>query len=1114
MATEMNRNRSNNGREVGKESQLAYTEEYNDGKIMKAVEMAMNNFGFCANRIGAVTRSLTGGIEDLPDLFPTDDSKLEQMFAHERDQRNYKNDERGGHDRCTFDFCEQSQINFTSVPQRHESPSCEKFPCNPLKDMFPRRILHDTVENGGLTAWQLNGRCIIEPNQKFMAISHVWSDGTGTGAWDELKVNRCLYHFFRKIAREFGCEGIWWDTICVPSPKAIRAKALTNMHRNYEKAEITLVHDCFLRNLEWVEAETACLAIVMSPWFSRGWTALELAKSKGGVKVVFKGPGGPVIKDLDRDIIAISKDPSPRHIIASKAIASLRNGSITTVDNLLTVLGSRHTSWARDMAIISGLLVGVEMKDTASQQEIYQMTLREIGKVCHGHLFHNLPTISKGFSWCPISLLDMPLASSEATLSIGENGEAIGTWKVFPLKSIEEEKYIWKDTHPLIAAKLRSSLKQKDDHMFLAESEAESISRALLVKIIKEDSTETCYQFVGSMYFHPGQKLDEIKDVKEERVTIVNEVKAGTKVQKGTDKHESNHPDVLEAEEGVGQMVQCQTNFQPHDLNRRMETQALVDNGKTEAACASEGEGDPNSQNLRLMSEAKNGKVELGQPIGGGANVDFQDEYGRTPLSLAAKEGHEARVKLLLETGKVNIGLKDKDGRTPMSWAAEGGHEAVVKLLLEQYEIRYDSKDNGDQMPQSQAAEGGREAVVELLVKRFISQYDSEDNNGRTPLSRAAEGGHEAVVKLLLKWYEVDVDRKDKDGWTPVSRAALRGHEAVVELLLKTGNAEVDAKDKDGRTPLSRAAENGHEAVVGLLIEKGADMESESGSGQTPLLLAAEYGHEAVVKLLMKKGADVDSRDKLGRTALWWAVAHGHEAVVQLVLKKGVNVEWKDVHYGQTPLSLAAENGHEALVQLLLNNGADMDSKDKHGQSSLWWATRVRHEAVVRLLVEKGADVNSKSENGMTPLLWAAVNGHKALVQLLLEKGADVEPKDARQGRTPLSYAAERGYEGVMKLLIEKGANVESKSGSGSTPLSYAAEDGHEAAVRLLVEKGADVESKSIYGRTPLSYAAENGHEAVVQLLKKGRGKEGGAEAGPGYISSLYKRFFTVESDI
>jgi len=40
-------------------------------------------------------------------------------------------------------------------------------------------------------------------------------------------------------------------------------------------------------------------------------------------------------------------------------------------------------------------------------------------------------------------------------------------------------------------------------------------------------------------------------------------------------------------------------------------------------------------------------------------------------------------VKLLLEKG-AELETKDEYyGRTPLSWAAENGHEAVVKLLLE-----------------------------------------------------------------------------------------------------------------------------------------------------------------------------------------------------------------------------------------------------------------------------------------------------------------------------------------------------------------------------------------------------------------------------------------------
>ena len=56
------------------------------------------------------------------------------------------------------------------------------------------------------------------------------------------------------------------------------------------------------------------------------------------------------------------------------------------------------------------------------------------------------------------------------------------------------------------------------------------------------------------------------------------------------------------------------------------------------------------------------------------------DNYGQTPLSWAARDGHEAIVKLLLEKG-ADIKAKDNNGQTPLSWAAEKGHEAVVKLL-------------------------------------------------------------------------------------------------------------------------------------------------------------------------------------------------------------------------------------------------------------------------------------------------------------------------------------------------------------------------------------------------------------------------------------------------
>ena len=269
---------------------------------------------------------------------------------------------------------------------------------------------------------------------------------------------------------------------------------------------------------------------------------------------------------------------------------------------------------------------------------------------------------------------------------------------------------------------------------------------------------------------------------------------------------------------------------------------------------------------------------------------DAKDSYLRTPLLLAAKNGHEAVVKLLLETGKVDANSTDFVDRTPLNMAAENGHEAVVKLLLKTGKVDTNSTDLVD----------------------------------RTPISQAAKNGYEAVVKLLLETGKVDVDSRDRGWQTPLLWAARNGHKAVVKLLLETGKVDVDSTDLVDRTPLSWAARNGHEAVVKLLLETGkVDVDSTNFLNRTPLSLAAESGHKAVVKLLIETGkVDINSIDQDEVTPLSWAVENSHEAVVKLLLETGnVDVNSKD-YRNQSPLELAVERKHEAVVKLLREKGA------------------------------------------------------------------------------------------------------------------------------------------------------------------------------------------------
>jgi hypothetical protein len=95
-------------------------------------------------------------------------------------------------------------------------------------------------------------------------------------------------------------------------------------------------------------------------------------------------------------------------------------------------------------------------------------------------------------------------------------------------------------------------------------------------------------------------------------------------------------------------------------------------------------------------------------------DVDCKDDWGRTPLSWAARHEHWEAVTLLLEKESIGVDCKDDWGRTPLSWAVKSGHKAIAQLLLESSKVEADSKDGISRTPLSYAAER-HEAVVRLL---------------------------------------------------------------------------------------------------------------------------------------------------------------------------------------------------------------------------------------------------------------------------------------------------------------------------------------------------------------------------------------------------------------
>ncbi|EHK23069.1 uncharacterized protein TRIVIDRAFT_151071 [Trichoderma virens Gv29-8] len=133
-----------------------------------------------------------------------------------------------------------------------------------------------------------------------------------------------------------------------------------------------------------------------------------------------------------------------------------------------------------------------------------------------------------------------------------------------------------------------------------------------------------------------------------------------------------------------------------------------------------------------------------------GRNFHFSRRRGI--LSYLAEQGEEVITHaFLLTSNALDTNLMDKFGRTPLSRAAQNGHEAVVRLLLElllEYGADVEAHNGDGQTPLWRAAANGHEAVVRLLLKHG-ADVEAHNGDGQTPLSRAAVNGHEAVVRLL-----------------------------------------------------------------------------------------------------------------------------------------------------------------------------------------------------------------------------------------------------------------------------------------------------------------------------------------------------------------------------
>eukprot|EP00798_Chlamydomonas_sp_ICE-L_P030887 gene30887-biopygen16726 len=178
-------------------------------------------------------------------------------------------------------------------------------------------------------------------------------------------------------------------------------------------------------------------------------------------------------------------------------------------------------------------------------------------------------------------------------------------------------------------------------------------------------------------------------------------------------------------------------------------------------------------------------------------------------LMMAAQEGHEEVVRMLLDAPQNAAHADCQDGRA-LQKAASKGHDAIVRMLLDspQHAAHADCQDG---RALQKAASNGHGVIVRMLLAapQHAAHADSQDGQA---LLEAVREGHTEIVQILLEASQHAARANCQDG-RALLLAAGYGHADVVRMLLEAPQHAAHADCLDGK-PLVAASHRGHSEIV------------------------------------------------------------------------------------------------------------------------------------------------------------------------------------------------------------------------------------------------------------------------------------------------------------
>lgn len=345
------------------------------------------------------------------------------------------------------------------------------------------------------------------------------------------------------------------------------------------------------------------------------------------------------------------------------------------------------------------------------------------------------------------------------------------------------------------------------------------------------------------------------------------------------------------------------------------------------------------------------------------STVDLE-QLKNESLIEAIKQKKLSSVELLCKLG-ANVDFVNESGKTPLLAAIENDDEKTVAFLVKNQNANV-SQRAWSTYPMDIALENNNATIIELLGNRNAKMRHSVNSH----LDGALNKNNKAAISFLLMKQKADINRKASKGITPLHWAAKNGDQELITFLL-ANNANKEAVDENGKTPLFHAIS--HPEIAKIFIENGANVNHCTQAHQehrTAIFYAVWKKDTNFVAYMIDKGATVNIIDSHNKTPLYYAIEAGDEPMVKLLVEKGADPNLLHTNRaGYTPLAIAAKNNFVNIIDLLLNHGthkAIVDLQDSYGDTALLHARTAGSIEAFQALIAAGAKVeNAKNIQGV-----------------------------------------------------------------------------------------------------------------------------------------------------